>query len=96
MCGICGIAWKDTSLIRRMTKSLTHRGPDDKGTYTDKNIGLGHTRLSIIDLSKKGAQPMTYNRGKLIITFNGEIYNYKEIKKNAREKRLHFHKQLRY
>jgi asparagine synthase (glutamine-hydrolysing) len=89
MCGICGIAWKDTSLIRRMTKSLTHRGPDDKGTYTDKNIGLGHTRLSIIDLSKKGAQPMTYDNGKLCHYLQRrDLQLQGDSKKNARDTRL--------
>lgn len=78
MCGICGLGWKDERLIKRMTKKLNHRGPDGHGTWTAPGASLGHTRLAIIDLSKRGAQPM--RRGNLTITFNGEIYNYKAIK----------------
>tara|TARA_B100000315_G_scaffold50893_1_gene45440 strand:- start:1923 stop:3875 length:1953 start_codon:yes stop_codon:yes gene_type:complete len=80
MCGICGFNWDDKTLIRSMTNILSHRGPDDFGYYIDKNVSLGHRRLSIIDLSKNGRQPI-YNEDKSIcIIFNGEIYNFQEIK----------------
>jgi len=71
-----------------MNNSLTHRGPDDQNIYTDKNISLGHRRLSIIDLSKAGQQPMCNEEGTILVTFNGEIYNYKELK-NKLEKKGH-------
>lgn len=85
MCGICGILYfgndfTDKKILKNMNDSLKHRGPDDYGFYVDKKIGLGHRRLSIIDLSKKGKQPMTNEDGTIWITFNGEIYNYKDIK----------------
>jgi asparagine synthase (glutamine-hydrolysing) len=87
MCGIAGLVdYKKTStreILENMTRSLAHRGPDGEGYYwSDQNdaavVGLGHRRLSIIDLSNHAAQPMHYKN--LHITFNGEIYNYQEIK----------------
>lgn len=81
MCGICGIFGEENrSKIRAMCKSISHRGPDDSGTYLDRRISLGHQRLSIIDLSRKGRQPMTNEDGDIIIVYNGEIYNYKELR----------------
>ena len=85
MCGIAGIITKNSleykSELGQMIDSLTHRGPDGDGFYFFKDCGLGHRRLSIIDL-KTGSQPMlSFDRQKVII-FNGEIYGYKEIKKN--------------
>lgn len=65
---------------------MLHRGPDDAGLYFDGNVVLGHRRLSIIDLSAAGHQPMEIDGGDLVITFNGEIYNYLEIKKELEEK----------
>ena len=86
MCGICGYQGiKDKGLIKDMLNSLVHRGPDDYGIYNDKNITLGHRRLSIIDLNN-GKQPI-YNEDKsMIISFNGEIYNYQELRKELQEK----------
>lgn len=86
MCGIIGFNWDDRKLLKKMMASIKHRGPDDSGSYTDKNISLGHQRLSIIDLSKKGKQPMTNEDGTLQIVFNGEIYNYKILKKELEKK----------
>ena len=86
MCGIAGIITKSEnyhllSKIENMLKVITHRGPDGKGIECfDNRIVLGHRRLSIIDLSENGKQPMEYN-GKYWITSNGEIYNYLELKK---------------
>ncbi|OHA16085.1 MAG: asparagine synthase (glutamine-hydrolyzing) [Candidatus Tagabacteria bacterium RIFCSPLOWO2_01_FULL_42_9] len=68
-------------IIRMMTKKLAHRGPNDEGIFIDGNVALGHRRLSILDLSSAGHQPMENEKGNLVITFNGEIYNYIEIKK---------------
>lgn len=87
MCGICGIINFDNNIIDNQellsfTNSLNHRGPDSNSIFINKNsqIGLGHTRLSIIDISSKGKQPMTSIDGRFSITFNGEIYNYLELK----------------
>ena len=80
MCSISGFSWEDKSLIKKMNDLLIHRGPDDYGIYTDSNISLGHNRLSIIDLSKAGHQPMSNNKSNLWIIYNGEVYNYKEIR----------------
>lgn len=66
-----------------MTKTLTYRGPDDTGFYVKENLGiaLGHRRLSILDLSPLGHQPMESFNGRYVIVFNGEIYNYRELRK---------------
>ena len=75
-------------MIKKLNKVLNHRGPDAEGIWNDKNIVLGHTRLSILDLSKNGSQPMKSANSRFIITYNGEIYNYK-ILKNKLEKNGH-------
>jgi len=80
MCGICGFNWEDKVLVKKMADSLVHRGPDDSGYYVDSKVSLGHRRLSIIDLSKKGKNPVHNEEGTIQVVFNGEIYNYKEIK----------------
>ena len=71
-----------------MTKALSHRGPDDSGTYVneDGKVGLGHTRLSILDLSERGRQPMASDDGKIRVSYNGEIYNYREIREDLRSR----------
>ncbi|HEY9702983.1 MAG TPA: asparagine synthetase B, partial [Allocoleopsis sp.] len=86
MCGISGILthknFSDlTPLIEKMQLALHHRGPDDQGIYisSDKNIALAHNRLSILDLSAAGHQPMSVNN-RYWIVFNGEIYNFKEVR----------------
>jgi len=79
MCGINGFNFKDEELVQKMNEKLKHRGPDDSGFWVDENVSLGHQRLSIIDLSERGHQPMHSDR--YVIVFNGEIYNYREIKK---------------
>lgn len=88
MCGIFGFNFEDRALLKRGMDILQHRGPDDSGYFTDKNISLGHRRLSIIDLSKKGHQPMQYNN--LTIIYNGEIYNFKEIREELIRKKHRF------
>ncbi len=87
MCGIAGIISSNSetvqsNLINCMTDSIKHRGPDGEGVWRDVNnkVVLGHRRLSIIDLSKSGAQPMSYLEGRYQITYNGEIYNYLELR----------------
>lgn len=83
MCGICGFTGQlenKEAVIRNMTEVITHRGPDSDGFFTDDNISMGFRRLSIIDLSQ-GHQPI-YNEDKsLVLTFNGEIYNYRQLRK---------------
>ncbi len=86
MCGICGFVFADAArpappgVIDRMTDLLEHRGPDDRGTFTEPGCALGHRRLSIIDLSPAGHQPMKNEDGSLEIVFNGEIYNYRDLR----------------
>lgn len=88
MCGIVGFNWEDKQNLKDSTNKIRHRGPDSKGYFTEKNLSLGHRRLSIIDLDKRSDQPMTYKD--LTITFNGEIYNFKKIKENLEKKGLKF------
>ncbi len=87
MCGICGFTGQieqRENTIQKMTEVITHRGPDSDGFYADDFISMGFRRLSIIDL-EEGNQPI-YNEDKsLVLTFNGEIYNYKELKKELEE-----------
>lgn len=73
-----------------MNRSIRHRGPDDTGVYRDKDISLGNTRLAIIDLSKRGHQPMEDRSGRFVITFNGEIYNFKDLRKELIAKNYTF------
>jgi len=88
MCGICGIIGEPSeSLIRQMLARMAHRGPDDEGIYletcsTGEIIGLGHRRLSIIDLSPAGHEPMSDESGDIILTYNGEIYNFRELRRD--------------
>ncbi|KPK30898.1 MAG: asparagine synthase, partial [Nitrospira bacterium SG8_35_1] len=86
MCGITGYlrfddGAVDPALIHRMCQTLVHRGPDDVGVFTKKNIGIGMRRLSIIDL-ETGKQPISNEDSTIYIVFNGEIYNYKEIRQD--------------
>ena len=82
MCGIAGI-WEPTKpeVIEPMVEAMRHRGPDDRGTYSDSKITLGMTRLSIIDVRDCGHQPMSTADGKIWIVYNGELYNYREERK---------------
>src|SRR5262245_46440505 len=84
MCGIAGsVSWSgerlDRRMVQRMIDGIRHRGPDAAGVYVDGPVGLAHARLSIIDLVG-GQQPMTNEDGTLWITFNGEIFNYVELR----------------
>lgn len=85
MCGICGIfefgaGLNKESLTKQMMGVIRHRGPDDEGLWSDKKIAMGFVRLSIIDLNHSANQPMTDDESRYVITFNGEIYNYIEIR----------------
>jgi len=95
MCGIAGIVCKNQKIITRdiiknMIDPINHRGPDDEGIIIEKNIGLGFKRLSIIDLSKLGHQPMSNKAGTIFIVFNGEIYNFLELRKICEDKGIIF------
>jgi asparagine synthase (glutamine-hydrolysing) len=97
MCGICGIAIPeklnravDRAALVRMRDSLTHRGPDDAGIFTDGGVGLGHRRLSIVDLAG-GHQPMSNEDGRVWLTYNGEVYNHRDLRP-ALEQRGHLYR----
>ena len=74
MCGIAGFNWEDGKLMKSMLDETRHRGPDDSGSFFGGRVSLGHNRLSIIDVSKAGKQPMCDEKEEIWITFNGEIY----------------------
>ena len=88
MCGICGFysssgVFSENDL-RKMTSSLAHRGPDADGVFQEGSVGLGHRRLSVIDLSQAANQPMVSHNERFVIVYNGEVYNFKEIEKEFR------------
>lgn len=99
MCGICGIFDARGSLpandavVRRMAAAVAHRGPDNDGFYDSPHCVLGHRRLRIIDLSPLGRQPMTNEDGSVWLTFNGEIYNYQELRPVLEKRGHHFRSQ---
>lgn len=85
MCGICGLWQLDGAavehrVLERMTRLLAHRGPDGEGLHVDGSLGLGHRRLAILDLTPAGHQPMSYADGRYWITYNGEVYNFLELR----------------
>lgn len=80
MCGIAGLTWRDGRAVVRMTDALAHRGPDDSGHFECDSVTLGHRRLTIIDLTSDGHQPMSDPHGQVTLTFNGEIYNFRELR----------------
>jgi asparagine synthase (glutamine-hydrolysing) len=97
MCGINGIAFSgrsrrrvDATALKTMRDVITHRGPDDEGIYIDENVGLGHRRLSIVDVAS-GHQPMTNEDGSLYITYNGEVYNHADYREEL-ESRGHVYR----
>lgn len=96
MCGIAGIfnfssRRVSRDEVQRMINALIHRGPDGEGVYLDKNLGLGHRRLAIIDLSEAAHQPMQAAEGRYVISYNGELYNYKELRKELISKGYSFY-----
>lgn len=93
MCGICGFTGyrqDQKDIIERMMKSIAHRGPDSEGSFCDEKIALGFRRLSIIDL-EEGHQPMESADGNLHLVFNGEIYDYKELRTELEKAGISFH-----
>ncbi len=82
MCGIAGyIGQGDENILRKMSQVMNHRGPDSHGVYVGTNFGLAHARLSIVDLTESGGQPMLNHNESISLVFNGEIYNYRELRK---------------
>jgi len=95
MCGICGEFRLNGSAVeakrlQAMTNRLAQRGPDDEGVFLQTNVGLGHRRLSIIDLSNHSHQPMQDNETDLVLVFNGAIYNYRELRRQFQDKGYRF------
>ena len=89
MCGFVGFTNKinDASVVLgRMMDRIKHRGPDSDGKYVDEQIAMGFRRLSLIDLSETGSQPIFNEDKSVVITFNGEIYNFKELRAELEEK----------
>jgi asparagine synthase (glutamine-hydrolysing) len=98
MCGICGFVLSGNApivpgVVERMTDTLVHRGPDDSGTWQAEGVGLGHRRLAIIDLSVAGRQPMVTTGMDKRIVFNGEVYNFKELRRELELTGRKFHTQ---
>ncbi len=94
VCGVAGIFYPESrsvesDVLRRMTRALTHRGPDEEGFHEEPGLGLGHRRLSIIDLST-GQQPLCNEDGTLWVAFNGEIFNYLELRADLEKRGHHF------
>lgn len=85
MCAINGFTWKDRALAERMNAVTAHRGPDATDCLVEEGISFGHNRLAIIDLSARSAQPMTDASGRYTLVFNGQIYNFQELKKELSE-----------
>ncbi|MEK6578491.1 MAG: asparagine synthetase B, partial [Bdellovibrionota bacterium] len=85
MCGITGVLSFNSEpvsseILKKMTDAIRHRGPDGEGVYLNHPIAFGHRRLAIIDLSSAGKQPMISADGRFVISYNGEIYNFEELK----------------
>lgn len=96
MCGIAGLVDLRGREVRKesiksMTDAIKHRGPDGEGQWVHENVGLGHRRLAIIDLSEAASQPMISRDGRFILTYNGEIYNYREIRKELEDLGIKFY-----
>ncbi len=95
MCGIAGILHlgetpASAAALKRMTDAIAHRGPDGEGLWFDGGVGLGHRRLAIIDLSPGGRQPMATRDGRLVVSYNGELYNFRELRARLEARGYHF------
>ncbi|PZU15492.1 MAG: asparagine synthetase B, partial [Citromicrobium sp.] len=98
MCGISGlVSLNGTSVspakLRRMTDAIAHRGPDGEGHWIEQGVGFGHRRLAIIDLSPAGHQPMISADQRYVMTYNGEVYNFRELRIELEAKGYWFHSQ---
>lgn len=85
MCAINGTTQNARNIIRAMNEATKYRGPDGTGIYEDEGVTLGHNRLAIIDLSEKAAQPMRSSDGRYAITYNGELYNFRELREELKQ-----------
>jgi asparagine synthase (glutamine-hydrolysing) len=95
MCGIAGYINLDgkpasREIVKKMTDSIAHRGPDGEGHWVEGNIGIGHRRLAIIDLSENGNQPMLTGNHRFVISYNGELYNYRELRNDLKSDGIWF------
>lgn len=97
MCGVVGIfhyreasASPDMGLVRLMSDTLSHRGPDGEGFFSEDGVGLGHRRLAIVDLTETGRQPMLSVDGRLAMSYNGELYNHAELRPGLQSRGVHF------
>lgn len=90
MCGINGISWENSSDISMMNESIVHRGPDGNGIYVGDGVSLGHVRLSILDPSAGADQPMQSDSGSLVLVYNGELYNFKQIREKLKKRGVTF------
>jgi asparagine synthase (glutamine-hydrolysing) len=95
MCGVSGFVNlrgepAELGVLRAMTESISHRGPDGDGVWIDKNIAIGHRRLSVLDLSQAGRQPMQSLDGRYVISYNGEIYNFLDLRERLQELGYYF------
>jgi asparagine synthase (glutamine-hydrolysing) len=92
MCGIAGFNWPDQRMVKTMMDTLRHRGPDDEGYYVNDEVSLGHRRLSILDLSEMGRQPMAYEHDgrRVKVVFNGEIFNFRKVRQALEAKGYRF------
>ena len=91
MCGITGLIHFDNSpvspeVLQRMTDAISHRGPDGEGHWIEGNVGIGHRRLAIIDLTPAGHQPMVSANHRFLLSYNGEIYNFRELRSELEAK----------
>src|SRR5258708_4577727 len=98
MCGICGVLRLDGELvaaktIEDMSKAIAHRGPDGHGTWLDGPVGLAHRRLAIIDLTESGRQPMGNEDASVLVTYSGEIYNFRSLRSELEGCGHRFHSQ---
>jgi len=98
MCGVAGFINfnqepASPALLKRMTDAVAHRGPDGEGQWTQGGVAIGHRRLSVIDLSPLGRQPMKTADGRFILSYNGEVYNFKEIRAQLEGQGIHFRSQ---
>ncbi len=85
MCGIAGVIHfdgepVDVGVIRRMTDAIAHRGPDGEGQWIDGPVGIGHRRLAVLDPTPAGSQPMFDDSGRYVLSYNGEVYNFRELR----------------
>ena len=85
MCGICGLTWSDSDLIRKMGEKIKHRGPEQEGFYIDNHVSLCCERLKILDLRETAKQPQHNEDSSIWVVLNGEIYNFRALKKKLEQ-----------